>query len=135
MTPFVQYQQHAEHRQTGRGGQQHDRMNDRQDNGEVDGVDRHTAFDHGTYRIQGRKHDNRQRDHTLDQHDDAVDAENQRQAAIGGVAGFIGRHRINGLRTFDGVDNGFVGDGRACFVLVHMCTLPGQRYQKTRNIE
>ena len=77
------------------------------------------------------KHDNRQRDHTLDQHDDAV---NYGKSTAGGdrqVAADSSAATASACAT-DGVDNGFVMaaqhfDARS---YVHP---PGQRYQKARN--
>ena len=70
--------------------------------------------------IQAGNHDDRQRHHAFDQHDDAVNTRNQRQSAVGRIAVIFRRLRLrmrlrNDAALFDRCDFGFVGDGRAHF--------------------
>ena len=71
---FVPEKQHAEHRQARGGDHQHDRVNRRQNRGEAQRVERHIAGKHGLHDVQARQHDDRQRHHAFNKHDDAVNA-------------------------------------------------------------
>ena len=82
--------------------------------------------------IQAGNHDDRQRHHAFDQHDDAVNTCNQRQPAVSRIAVIFRRLRLrNDAGLFDCCDFGFVGDGLAhIFNLAHACSsFPAQRYQ------
>ena len=74
MPTLVHNEHHAEHRQTRGGDQQHGRVNHRQNRGEAERIERHFAGKHRANRVQARQHNERQRHHAFNKHDDAVNA-------------------------------------------------------------
>ena len=132
MPTLVENQQHAENRKACGGDQQHCSMNNRQNSGEIQRAKRQFAGKRGVDCIQAGNHDDRQRHHAFDQHDDAVNTCNQRQPAVSRIAVILRRLRLrNDAGLFDCCDFGFVGDGFAhIFNLAHACSsFPAQRYQ------